>query len=46
MVRMKDVVGDYPWFSIGFTAHGPLRWTNLALDIFYRDSGGMEFPSR
>jgi len=39
MVRMKEVVGDYPWFSIGFTAHGPLRWTNLALDIFYRTAG-------
>ncbi|MCL1818370.1 MAG: trimethylamine methyltransferase family protein [Spirochaetaceae bacterium] len=39
MVRMKDVVGNYPWFSIGFTAHGPLRWTNLALDIFYRTAG-------
>jgi trimethylamine--corrinoid protein Co-methyltransferase len=39
MVRMKDVVGDFPWFSIGFTAHGPLRWTGLALDIFYRTAG-------
>jgi trimethylamine--corrinoid protein Co-methyltransferase len=39
MVRMKDVVGDFPWFSIGFTAHGPLRWTHLALDIFYRTAG-------
>ncbi len=39
MVRMKEVVGEYPWFSIGFTAHGPLRWTNLALDIFYRTAG-------
>ena len=39
MVRMKDVVGNFPWFSIGFTAHGPLRWTNLALDIFYRTAG-------
>ncbi len=39
MVRMKDVVGPYPWFSIGFTAHGPLRWTNLALDVFYRTAG-------
>jgi trimethylamine--corrinoid protein Co-methyltransferase len=39
MVRMKDVVGSYPWFSIGFTAHGPLRWTNLALDVFYRTAG-------
>ncbi|RPI26787.1 MAG: hypothetical protein EHM61_10610 [Acidobacteria bacterium] len=27
------------WFSIGFTAHGPLRWTNLALDIFLRSAG-------
>lgn len=27
------------WFSIGFTAHGPLRWTNLALDIFARTAG-------
>lgn len=27
------------WFSMGFTAHGPLRWTNLALDIFKRTAG-------
>jgi len=39
MVEMKKVVGDYPWFSIGFTAHGPLRWTNLALEIFKKTSG-------
>jgi len=39
MGEMKNVVGDFPWFSIGFTAHGPLRWTNLALDIFYRTAG-------
>ena len=39
MLRMKDVVGNFPWFSIGFTAHGPLRWTNLALDIYYRTAG-------
>lgn len=39
MSEMKGVVGDFPWFSIGFTAHGPLRWTNLALDIFYRTAG-------
>ncbi len=39
MCDMKDVVGDFPWFSVGFTAHGPLRWTNLALDIFYRTAG-------
>ena len=28
-----------PWFSIGFTAHGPLRWTNLALEVFARSAG-------
>jgi trimethylamine---corrinoid protein Co-methyltransferase len=39
MLAMRDVVGSYPWFSIGFTAHGPLRWTNLALDIYYRSRG-------
>ena len=39
MTEMKAVVGDYPWFSIGFTAHGPLRWTNLALEIFRRTAG-------
>ncbi len=27
------------WFSIGFTAHGPLRWTHLALEIFRRSAG-------
>jgi len=39
MVEMKKVVGEYPWFSVGFTAHGPLRWTNLALEIFKRSAG-------
>jgi trimethylamine---corrinoid protein Co-methyltransferase len=39
LCRMKDVVGDYPWFSVGFTAHGPLRWTYLALEIFARTAG-------
>lgn len=39
MAEMKKVVGDYPWFSVGFTAHGPLRWTNLALEIFKRSAG-------
>jgi trimethylamine--corrinoid protein Co-methyltransferase len=34
--EMKDVLGDSPWFSMGFTAHGPLRWTNLAVEIFKR----------
>jgi len=34
--EMRDVLGVFPWFSMGFTAHGPLRWTNLALEIFAR----------
>jgi len=43
MVEMKKVVGGFPWFSIGFTAHGPLRWTNLALEIF-RTTAGFGIP--
>jgi len=39
MLEMRHVVGDSPWFSIGFTAHGPLRWTHLALDIFLKSAG-------
>lgn len=39
LCRMKPVVSDKPWFSIGFTAHGPLRWTRLALDIFEKTAG-------
>jgi trimethylamine:corrinoid methyltransferase-like protein len=39
MTEMRPVVGDHPWFSVGFTAHGPLRWTHLALDIFKRTAG-------
>jgi len=39
MAQMRSVVGDHPWFSIGFTAHGPLRWTRLALEIFKRTAG-------
>lgn len=39
MCRMKPVLGPEPWFSIGFTAHGPLRWTRLALEIFLRTAG-------
>jgi trimethylamine--corrinoid protein Co-methyltransferase len=39
MVRMKEVVGNFPWLSVGFTAHGPLRWTNLAMDTYYRTAG-------
>ncbi|MCE9612818.1 MAG: trimethylamine methyltransferase family protein [Lentisphaerae bacterium] len=39
LTEMKAVVGHHPWFSMGFTAHGPLRWTNLALSIFEATSG-------
>jgi trimethylamine:corrinoid methyltransferase-like protein len=38
LVEMKRCF-DGPWFSIGFTAHGPLRWTHLALDIFAKTAG-------
>ncbi|HUU42202.1 MAG TPA: trimethylamine methyltransferase family protein, partial [Planctomycetota bacterium] len=39
LCAMKDAVSDGPWFSVGFTAHGPLRWTHLALEIFRRTAG-------
>ncbi|MFH0911118.1 MAG: trimethylamine methyltransferase family protein [Planctomycetota bacterium] len=39
LAEMKAVVGDTPWFSVGFTAHGPLRWTNLALEVFKQTAG-------
>jgi trimethylamine--corrinoid protein Co-methyltransferase len=39
LTRIKPVVGRNPWFSVGFTAHGPLRWTRLALDIFQKTAG-------
>ena len=39
IVEMQKVVGDFPWLSVGFTAHGPLRWTNLALEIYRRTAG-------
>jgi len=39
LCEMRNVVDDSPWFSVGFTAHGPLRWTHLALDIFARTAG-------
>ena len=39
IVAMREVVSDEPWLSVGFTAHGPLRWTHLALDIFRRTAG-------
>jgi len=30
---------ENPIFSVGFTAHGPLRWTSLALGVFKATSG-------
>ena len=39
LTQMKPVVSDDPWFSIGFTAHGPLRWTRLALEVFEKTAG-------
>jgi trimethylamine--corrinoid protein Co-methyltransferase len=39
LTRMKPVVGRHSWFSVGFTAHGPLRWTRLALEIFRKTAG-------
>jgi len=39
LTRIKPIVGGHAWFSIGFTAHGPLRWTRLALEIFRRTAG-------
>ncbi len=41
---LKPVVGEHPWFSVGFTAHGPLRWTRLALDVF-RETAGAGIPA-
>ena len=38
LCEMK-AVADGAWFSVGFTAHGPLRWTHLALEIFARTAG-------
>ncbi len=32
-------IAERPIFSMGFTAHGPLRWTNLALEIYYASAG-------
>lgn len=38
LAEMKPVLpGD--WLSIGFTAHGPLRWTALALSVFEKSAG-------
>jgi len=41
MEALSKMKGVFPgnWLSIGFTAHGPLRWTGLALDIFLKSAG-------
>jgi trimethylamine---corrinoid protein Co-methyltransferase len=39
VVLGSESLAARPIFSLGFTAHGPLRWTNLALDIYYRSAG-------
>jgi trimethylamine--corrinoid protein Co-methyltransferase len=33
--RLKEI----PLFSVGFTAHGPLRWTGLALGVYKATAG-------
>ena len=38
LIAMKPIFPGN-WFSVGFTAHGPLRWTNLSLEIFKRSAG-------
>jgi trimethylamine---corrinoid protein Co-methyltransferase len=38
LISMKSLLPGN-WFSLGFTAHGPLRWTHLALDIFLASAG-------
>jgi len=38
LAEMKQVFPGN-WLSMGFTAHGPLRWTYLALEIFRKSSG-------
>ncbi len=45
MIEMARVLSggkplrENPIFSVGFTAHGPLRWTNLALGVFKATAG-------
>jgi trimethylamine--corrinoid protein Co-methyltransferase len=49
MIEMARVLADgrslkeAPLFSMGFTAHGPLRWTSLALGV-YRMTAGHGIP--
>ena len=45
MIEMAKVLSggkslrENPIFGVGFTAHGPLRWTSLALGVFRATSG-------
>ena len=45
MIEMARVLSgekglkENPVFGVGFTAHGPLRWTSLALGVFRSTSG-------
>ena len=45
MIEMAMVLADgrslkeAPLFSMGFTAHGPLRWTSLALGVYSMTAG-------
>lgn len=49
MIEMARVLAggrslkEAPLFSMGFTAHGPLRWTSLALGV-YRKTAGHGIP--
>jgi len=49
MVEMATVLAggrtlkEMPLFSMGFTAHGPLRWTSLALGV-YKSTAGHGIP--
>lgn len=45
MIEMAKVLAggrslrEHPLFSMGFTAHGPLRWTKLAIGVFKATTG-------
>ena len=38
---LRNAAPLYPgnWLSMGFTSHGPLRWTHLALEMFAASAG-------
>jgi trimethylamine:corrinoid methyltransferase-like protein len=41
MEALSEMKQVFPgnWLSVDFTAHGPLRWTNLALSICEKSAG-------